>query len=279
MSFMRSLFVDNPMMVEWQMAKRKMKPQNWKTQGAISFSIILILLTGGIYFLATAAPFFDPAWLFVPEVAVLMLAIPLTLSPVVAGERQVRSLETLYAAPVTPGQIVTGKMLRGVFAAGATVGTFTVLMMFTAFVRAVNPLTNRFSETNLGFWVYPLCLFVVFATTVFNVGLGMWISSISKSTGSSLLASVTAMVVIWIFIPVLFVPIVSAGDTSTTEALFAMHPIGGTINFLSHTHTALEARDILAMAGPVFWTAGGLVLLALAGDRLTKERKKGVETR
>lgn len=267
------------MMVEWQMSKRRMLPKNWKPQHAVSYSIIGVIYVGIFYLVVSSAAAIDPVYLYFAMLGMSAFVLPVVVHGAIAGERQARSLESLFAAPVTPGQIVVGKMVRALPAFLAVTVSFLALMLFVAFVREVHP--NAYSgDAAVSPFTYVLGLAAQLSSSILIVGIGIAVSSMTRTAGAALLGSIGAMLLVFVILPSVVFPFFGLFDDQLPQSLMGGHPFGFLAWMLEAPGgTTKVGMTPFAWTGLATWTLVGIGLMVFATQRLTKERKRGVETR
>ena len=278
MNVVKHYLTENPMKVEWELSRRRMLPKNWKAQNAIAYSIVGMIYLGLFYMVISAAAAVDPVYLFFAMIALTVFALPIVVHGSIAGERQARSLETLFAAPVTPGQIVAGKVIRALPTLVLIVGSIVVLMFFVGIVRVFQP-DSYMSAANVTFATYMVGMVGEVSLAVFVTGIAIWISSVTRTTGAALLGTVGALIVVFAVVPSLIWPFFSLIDQQLPGMLFAGHPIGFFAWLIGPSEVIKESQTVFAWLGMVSWGLLGFGLLAAATRRLATERRTGVETR
>ena len=111
MSWWRSLFTENPMMVEITRFRRKFFGSGGSAVNGVILALTLMIYIGILalvwYFREDA----NPIYLIFLQTFLFTLLGPSMLHAAIAGERERRSWDFLLVAPVSHGQIVTGKFM------------------------------------------------------------------------------------------------------------------------------------------------------------------------
>ena len=275
MSWWRRHISENPMTVELQIARRKMMPSNMKSQAVASYVVVGIIYLGLAYIVIQAASAIDPSFLFYPMLILSLFVVPVVLHGCLAGERQARSLEMLYAAPISPSQIVAGKMLRAVPAFLGVVVSCAFLMFVVAVVRPFQD-DGFFAPDPYPLWGYGLAIMTVVSTTFFVAAAAAWVSSRAKTTGAALLGTVGFLVGVFVVLPVFGTAIEFAIDQTGSGTIFLTNPIGmlNVPNQMRWSDTPTSDATVAWVAVFVYFAAGVMLLVSTV-RRLNKERVEG----
>lgn len=124
MSLVRTLFRENPMMIEITRFRRKF------FGGSTSALNTVIVTLAGLIYLGVVALVWnyreeaDPLVIVILQTGILTIMAPAMLYSSIAGERERRSWDFLLVAPVTQAQIICGKFAGAATAILVTAGLF-----------------------------------------------------------------------------------------------------------------------------------------------------------
>lgn len=266
---------ENPMTYEWVMIKRRMHPNNWRANNALGYAIVAVLYSGLFYVVIQNARNFEPLFMLYPMMFLPILVLPVVMHGAIAGEKQNRSLEMLFAAPVTPRQIVIGKSLRALPAIGSVLFGCGILMLLIIIVRIFVRDSFGF-DTRTGPLIYLVGFCGIAALQWMVTAISLWVSAVSKSVGSSLLGSVGMMVFAFVIVPAMVLPLVALANPVLSERLFILNPAGFLVNLLDPNRDASGVtNDVFGLIAIVAWAITGFVFFHLATARLSRVRKAG----
>lgn len=273
------MFGSNMVEAEWTAVKRKMHPKNWRANSAAAYAVVACIYMFMFYIVIQAAGSIEPTYLFFPMMFFTLLVLPVVLHGSISGERQSRSLESLYAAPVSPGEILLAKATRAIPALLGIIVSCGFLMLLVGVVRAFQP--PMFSaDTRTGFLIFLFGFVGVFALAFLVTGITMWISAVSKSTGSALLGTVGAMIGLFLIVPIVVATLIGLISPEFLENVIGIHPMGfvGVLLFNQDSFDGSGAaeRDVIAGVGVLIWFLIGAVFWGMAVSKLNRERSSGV---
>lgn len=111
MSFIKTLFTENPMMIEITRFRRKFMGARGGSLNSVIFAMCVVIYVGIVAIVWSYRDALDPLVMILFQTAILTLLAPALLHGAIAGERERRSWDFLLVAPVTHAQIVCGKFM------------------------------------------------------------------------------------------------------------------------------------------------------------------------
>jgi ABC-type transport system involved in multi-copper enzyme maturation permease subunit len=111
MSLVKTLFTENPMMVEITRFRRKFLGARGGSLNSVIFAMCAIIYVGIVALVWNYRDAADPLILVFLQTGILTLLAPALLHGAIAGERERRSWDFLLVAPVSHAQIVCGKFM------------------------------------------------------------------------------------------------------------------------------------------------------------------------
>ncbi len=206
---------------------------------------------------------------FVSVVEALMLAVvtPTLTAGAIAGERQKQTFDMLMATPLTPGQVLRGKLL-------ASMNHLLLLMLAGLPINAIVFLFGGLGPTTLLWW-----LALVVMVLLLLAAIGLLMSTLFKSSGTS-----TALTYLFCFLFFGVIPLGLAfalslfaeGNTPVQYALALLallHPAASLAAILINEE-AFNAGLLLPATLPLYAACAGLCLLA-ADARLSQMTARG----
>ena len=194
------------------------------------------------------------------EALLLLVMTPPLTAGAISSERQQKSFDMLMATPLTPGQVLRGKLSAAL--------SYLVLLVVAAIpINVASLLFGGVTIAQVGMWL-TLLLAMLFLTAV----VGLWWSVTVRTTALATAMTFVSGLVMLALAPLLYFFMLLAlfsgsmnGPSCTAIAPFLLHPVAGAL--------ALMQPDIqLPMALPLLqsalYVAGGFVLLVLAEWRL-----------
>jgi ABC-type transport system involved in multi-copper enzyme maturation permease subunit len=141
MSTWRTLFPDNPMMVEITRFRRKFFGTGGSSVNGVIVALTAMIYIGIVALVWTYREEANPILLIYLQTFIFTLLGPAMLHASIAGERERRSWDFLLVAPVSHAQIVTGKFMGAGAAilACAAVLLFPILIGVAFFSRGSSP--------------------------------------------------------------------------------------------------------------------------------------------
>ena len=205
MKWWNDLIVDNPMLIEVRLFRRKFfgahAVANTLALAAIAFLVALVI---GLLYMYEI-PYVPVA---ITALLVVSILVPVLLHAAIAGERERRSWDMLLVAPITNAQIVVGKFLGAASAVGMIVATFGVALFISSFPDG--------DRINTGSMVFFVMLTYAFALAGFSI----FVSSLAKR-------SMTALSIIYgslFFVMVVLPSLLTASSPHSTDAAFYLNP-------------------------------------------------------
>lgn len=208
---------------------------------------------------------------FVSATEMLMLVViaPSLTAGTIASERQHQTFDMLMATPLTPGQVLRGKLLASM--------TYLFLLMFASLpINAIVFLFGGVSPATLLWWV------ALVLTTLLLLGtLGLLMSTLFRSSGVA--TGLTYLIVVSLFLvfPIgfLFVTLTFGGGSMSrlgecaALGLFLLHPAGGYATILVNDNDWYPLRVLPALL-PLYGSLAGLLFLGAEARlaRLTAQR-------
>jgi ABC-type transport system involved in multi-copper enzyme maturation permease subunit len=274
LSLWRHLFADNPMMHEVRRTfAANLRPKDMKAQNIVVLCFVLVayLVVVGVcirYIEAVEVQAIVQLMLFV-----VVLGVPLGLYGVIAGEREKRSIDNLYAAPITTAQIVAARSLRvGAFLTLilGLFGSLMAIVMATRWLRSL-PLVGDYAP---GAWVVVPALLIVVSAAYLLAGMALAVSAQARTTSTSLVLVVVLLFLLFIVFPTI-VGIFSAGRASSTFSLLMVNPfvVIGTL-FTPPPSASMEVRYAAMLVAPAY-LAFGTGLFVAATRLMDRERRQG----
>lgn len=266
---------ENPMMEEVYRNNRRLSKMRYNgaqiAAGAIA-AVIYLFFMFIVWTTGAAAP---PQTMLYILMGVLIFVLPISLHGVISGEREKRSLEMLMSAPVTSGQIVAAKFLRGWLILAVSFALFIIPAILLAIQKTISPDST---EHLPAFIMLPLGSLVILAASVFIAALSINVSSWAKNTASSMVIVIGLMFSLLVIVPFVWGLLSSAiGLSSLSSLVFHFNPMTALAisvqDFKETTEDSTVSQAVLyAIALPMWLIAAGGLLYA-ATVRLDKERK------
>jgi ABC-type transport system involved in multi-copper enzyme maturation permease subunit len=201
MKFWHSLENRNPVLVEArQAALRMMGVQN--LNASTKWNVIMVgVIFAGITALAMRYPTaVEPVVTLPILLTILNFILPVVLHSVIAKEREKRSMDILLSCPVTPMQIVVGKLARGI----PWVVLVSVLLLAPTFGALLMRAIFR-HEMPDGTYALPvsmlLALMLLLTSAFWFASITVWVSSMAKKTHGALLGSLGVFFVVLLVLP------------------------------------------------------------------------------
>ena len=202
--------------------------------GITLFLLLLAAISLVVYLTQASSPFTNPTTMgrtifgIVTSLeSLLLLAIaPSLTAGAIAGERQKQTFEMLMATPLTPGQVLRGKLL-------AALNYVLLLLVAGIPLNAIVFLFGGVTPGTLLLWMAYLIILVLLLATV-----GLLISTFVQRSGvattlSYLINALVFVVGPLMFFFILFTGLFDSGPSRTAECVVAalgmLHPIGGFI--------------------------------------------------
>lgn len=266
---------ENPMMEEVYRNNRRFSKMRYSgaqiAAGAIAaviylFFMFIVWTTGG------AAP---PQTMLYILMGVLIFILPISLHGVISGEREKRSLEMLLSAPVTSGQIVAAKFLRGWMTVAVSFALFVVPAILLAIQHSI---TSQTSEQMSPFLMLPLGGLIILMASIFIAALSVNVSSWAKNTASSMIIMIGIMFSLLVIVPFVWGLLMNAlGLESLTSLILHFNPmtaLGISVQDIKESTAdgSVSQAVLYALVLPMWLVAAG-GLLYTASLRLDKERK------
>ncbi len=194
---------------------------------------------------------------FLSFVELLMLAVvtpPLTAGAI-AGERQNKTFDMLMATPLTPLQVLRGKLFASM--------NYLFLLIFAALpINAIVFLFGGISPTALLWWV---ALTVVLLLMLGALGLLM--STLFKSSGAATAVAFIVCIIAFVLVPgalVITIMVLSQGSNSGQCVAFAvalLHPVASLLSIIID-ETDFNALRLLPASLPLYGAVAALLFLA-----------------
>ena len=275
MSLWRHLFADNPMMCEVQRTfNASVRPNQMKAQNIVVLAFVLIafVIVAGVSIRYVEAV--EVMAIFQILMFVVVLGVPLGLYGVIAGEREKRSLDNLYAAPITTAQIVAARSLRVSAFLALIVGLFGTLASIVMVARWVRNLPVA-GEQAMGAWAVLPALLVVLSAAYVLAGMALTVSAQARTTSTSLVLTVVLMFLLFIVYPTV-VGIIANSSPSSAFSLLMVNPfvLIGTLFTQPPPNAEVNGRFAVWLMVPVYLAAGtGLFVAAVR--LMDRERRQG----
>lgn len=220
---MRHLFVGNPMFAELQRQRRAaLSKSNW-SGGPLGARILVISIYLYLVYLTVNNPRSAEPVAFLYILLILMfICLPATMHGVIAGDRERRSIDLLLVAPVTPGQIIIGKYMRGIALMVGLVLAIGVPCLVLILIHGKQGSTFYWTDT-YGAIGFLRAILLIVSTGAFLASLSVWVSTRSKSNGAALLAIVGATFFIYVVLPVVWT-VLAVMDREFSDFMAGMHP-------------------------------------------------------
>lgn len=268
---------DRPVYFDLRNQLRRFAGGSLKGNQVASLVVLLIFFSMIAYSFLSAAKYVPLGAVTFMLPGLAWLTIPGSVSGLIAGELQKRSLDPLLAAPLHSYELVRAKALRALPVAlmlyGAAVGLVLLLTIGKLF---------QGDETGSEVMPAPLTLFmgtVIFAATAFGTtGLSMAVSSVARSTVAALITCLGLIIGLYAVLPAVVVPVFAALSSDSFPYLMALHPYGA-ISLCTFTMSSVQINwmlvaPLIGIGLAVQWAMGWFGL-AFASSRIEQLTKKG----
>lgn len=277
MSWWTHLVSDNPMMNEtWRPYSRargsvKGRANTWVV-GVLVALIYLALVSTAIQ----NSQLWDPSIFLYGMLTIMMLVTGVVIYGAIAGDREKKTIELVYVAPVTISQIVAAKLARALVPIAACLATFIVPAIVIGLVRMNNGQDALSSRADLGYAVLVGSV-VSLATSTFVAGLAFFLSTLNRSMSGALTATVASLFVFYVGGAVLC-GVIGALNRDLAEFLITYHPYVALGRTLFPAPFGSEpAMDPTLFTATIHVTLAAL-LVFLAWQNLGRDRKGGGKT-
>lgn len=225
------------MFAEIEREKRKaLATHNWRG-GQLGARILLIAVYAFLVGLIIRYPqSIEPIAMFYILLVLVVIIMPAMMHGAIAGDRERRSLDLLLTAPVTPGQIVIGKLARGF---GILLAVWLAIGIPTIIIEIMQQLNkaNYYYYDSFGIAGFVRAMLLILVTGVFIATLSLWMSSRMKTNASALLATVGALFAFFVLVPI-FAGVMSIFDNDFSSFIMNIHP------FVALSNTSLRNSGI-----------------------------------
>lgn len=191
----------NPVFVEARQATlRMMGVQNLSASAKWNVIVVSVIFIG-ITALAMRYPTaVEPVMTLPILLTILNFLLPVVLHSVIAKEREKRSMDILLTCPVTPMQIVIGKLARGIpwfvfVSLLLLVPTFGALLMRLIFRHEMPGTTYSLTGSLLS------ALLLLLTSAFWFSAVTVWVSSMAKRSHGALLGSLGVFFVVLLVLP------------------------------------------------------------------------------
>lgn len=230
----RTLFSDNPMLIEVKRYRRKILGGSRPSGANIAFlTLFAVCYLGLLLIVGNGNGSIPPITVVILQTGLFTLAAPALLNASIAGEREKRTWDLLMVAPVTPAQVMIGKM------AGAMMNLLigAGLFLLPIFICAVS-----YSSTDYGNLLLAELNSLAFA--VFCCAISLFFSARCKRPFTALAMALGLLLVGTVVYPILLASL-GLTDQVSMDLLLIFHPFVAEASLVAPLHEVSYTAPVL----------------------------------
>jgi ABC-type transport system involved in multi-copper enzyme maturation permease subunit len=153
LSLVKTLFTENPMMIEITRFRRKFLSGRGNAVNSVVVAMTVLVYIGIVALVWTYREAANPMILIFMQTGILTMLAPAMLHGAIAGERERRSWDFLLVAPVTQAQIICGKFMSAAVAILASSVAFLLpIAIGVGYYRSYYYTSGSASTSDVNLW-------------------------------------------------------------------------------------------------------------------------------
>jgi ABC-type Na+ efflux pump permease subunit len=195
---LRDLFWENPMLNEATRVGRRFLRSGGDTGKAVNGVVLALIAFVYLWLLIAIVRWGENMTdvLLMFELTIITLVVPASIYGAVAGERERATWEALILTPLTPAQIIAGKILWRVLIVALIMGFLTLPMVLSQ-ASGKQPI-----DSAPGFFLRGQAM--IFAWGLLLCAFGLWVSANSRRSVTAIAVIAGALLAALILAPMLF---------------------------------------------------------------------------